>query len=101
MDKRIDCNKVSELFKALGHPIRMRIVCGLMNGDGCNVNKIVENLQLPQSTVSQHLAVLRNQGIISYRKEGVMTCYSVSHEMVREIMSMICRDYYTESTQSE
>ena len=85
----IDFEKYSELLKALGHPVRLRIVCGLMCGDGCNVNKIVDNLQLPQSTVSQHLAVLRNQDIISFRKEGVKTCYSVTNPLVRQIVEVL------------
>ncbi|MBN2064815.1 MAG: winged helix-turn-helix transcriptional regulator [Sedimentisphaerales bacterium] len=88
-DKTIDFEKNSDLLKALAHPVRLRMVCGLMSGDGCNVNKIVENLQLPQSTVSQHLSVLRGQGIINYRKEGVKTCYYVTDERVKKLIYVL------------
>ncbi len=88
-DKELDYGKFSELFKALGHPVRLHIVCGLMCGDGCNVNKIVENLQLPQSTVSQHLAILRNHGIIDFKKDGVKTCYRVTDQKVMDIIELI------------
>ncbi len=87
--KVLDFEKDSELLKALAHPVRLRIVCGLMSGDGCNVNKIVENLQLPQSTVSQHLAILRGQGVISYRKDGVKTCYWVTDERVKKLINVL------------
>ena len=89
MRTNINFEKDSELLKALGHPVRLRIACGLMCGDGCNVNKIVENLRMPQSTVSQHLAVLRNHGVITYRKEGVKTCYSVCDDRVRRIVEIL------------
>ena len=79
----------SEILKALGHPVRLKIVMGLMNGHECNVNKIVENLQIPQSTVSQHLKVLKIRGIISFRKEGVRTCYRVINKHVLKILEAL------------
>ncbi len=63
-------------LKALGHPVRLKIVKGLLK-DGCNVNKIVEGLGLPQSTVSQHLTILKNAGIIKGVRSGVRICYKV------------------------
>ena len=88
MNKRkIDYEHDSELLKALGHPIRLKIVAGLMSGHECNVNTMVENLNLPQSTVSQHLSVLKNKGIIAFRKEGVRACYRVVNDHVRAIIN--------------
>ena len=87
--RQIDFEKDSDLLKALGHPVRLKIVIGLMTGDECNVNTIVENLKLPQSTVSQHLSILKNKGIITFRKEGVRTCYHVSNDLVREIVKLL------------
>ncbi len=89
--KKIDYAKESEMLKALGHPVRLRIVCGLMCGDGCNVNKIVEALGLPQSTVSQHLGILRNQGIIDFQKDGVKTCYRVVDPRIKNILTELCK----------
>ncbi len=79
----------SKILKALGHPVRLKIVMGLMNGNECNVNKIVDNLQIPQSTVSQHLKVLKISGIISFRKEGVRTCYRVINKHVLKILEVL------------
>ena len=80
--------KESELLKALGHPIRLRIVEDLLN-DECNVNKIVKILKIPQSTVSQHLGVLKNKGIVIARKEGVKTCYQVIDQRVKKIIQIL------------
>ena len=80
--------KYSEVFKALGHPVRLKIVDGLLS-HSCNVGEIVEGLGLPQSTVSQHLGILRNQGIIAPEKDGVKTCYKVVDAKVRQIIDCL------------
>ena len=81
-----DYHKNSEILKALGHPVRLKIVEGLFTNEDCNVGDIVEKLKLPQSTVSQHLALLRHKGIIEPRKEGVRTCYRIADKKVRELI---------------
>ena len=84
----MDYEKESELLKALGHPIRLRIVLGLMN-DERNVNKIMDVIGIPQSTASQHLGKLKDKGILVARKDGVMICYKVADDKVREIMKIL------------
>jgi ArsR family transcriptional regulator len=79
----------AELLKAMGHPVRLRIVIGLLSCHYCNVNDIVEKLKLPQSTVSQQLAVLRSRGIIAPRKEGVKTCYHVVDKRAAHIAEFL------------
>lgn len=80
--------RYAEIFKALGHPVRLCIVDGLMR-HSCNVGKIVDKLAIPQATVSQHLAVLRNCRIIKPEKNGVKTCYKVVDENVRTIIELL------------
>lgn len=87
--KAIDYEKESEVLKALGHPIRLRMVEGLVSDNGCNVNKIVEELKIPQSTASQHLGILKSRGIIVSRKEGVKTCYSVKDRRIPAIIEIL------------
>lgn len=84
----MDYQKESEILKALGHPLRLRMVEGLMRNE-CNVNKIMKVLNVPQSTASQHLAILRTRGIVVARKEGVKTCYKVVDKRVREIIKIL------------
>ncbi len=84
----MDYNKESDMLKALGHPVRLKMVEGLMKNQ-CNVSKIVKILKLPQSTVSQHLGILKRRGILSGRKEGVETCYNVVDKRVVKILSIL------------
>ncbi|MBN1621280.1 MAG: winged helix-turn-helix transcriptional regulator [Endomicrobiales bacterium] len=88
----MDFEKNSEILKALGHPMRLKIVTGLIKEGECNVNKMVKNLGLPQSTVSQHLGILKSRGIIKQKKEGVLTCYSISDKRIKDLVSIISRE---------
>ena len=87
---RINYEKVSEILKALAHPARLKMVVGLLR-DECNVAQIQKVLGLPQSTISQHLRVLKNADIIKGRREGTKTCYRVIDARVRKIVQMIKR----------
>ncbi len=82
-DSEQDYGRESEILKVLGHPIRLKIVAGLIS-QSCNVKKIWECLSLPQATVSQHLTLLKNKGIITGHREGVEVYYQVtSSETIR------------------
>ncbi|MHB8708048.1 MAG: ArsR/SmtB family transcription factor [Desulfuromonadales bacterium] len=81
-------NREAEILKVLGHPIRLKIVAGLMS-QSCNVKKIWECLGLPQATVSQHLALLKNKGIIDGRRDGVEVYYQVVSHQARDIVTAL------------
>lgn len=85
----MDIARASELMKALGHPLRLKIVCGLLTKKGCNVNDMAATLKAPQSTVSQQLGILRRCGIIAPNKHGVRTCYTVVDARVEKIIKTI------------
>jgi DNA-binding transcriptional ArsR family regulator len=78
----------AEVLKVLGHPVRLKIVAGLCTKE-CNVKYIWECLGLPQATVSQHLALLKNKGIISGARDGVEVHYSVVHPLARKIVGLL------------
>ena len=86
----VNYEKVSETLKALAHPERLKMVIGLLK-DECNVAQIHKVLGLPQSTISQHLRVLKNADIIKGRREGTKTCYRVIDVRVRKIVEIIKR----------
>ncbi|PYG87763.1 helix-turn-helix protein [Ruminiclostridium sufflavum DSM 19573] len=86
--------KKAEKIKALAHPQRLCIVNGLIEG-GCNVTKIQECLNLPQSTVSQHLAKLKAAGIIEGERNGLEICYRVVDEEVINIVKLLLKDAVT------
>lgn len=81
----------AELLKALAHPVRLCIVAGLM-GKECNVSTMQECLALPQPTVSQHLAVLKEKGIIKGVRKGAEIIYRVDDERVRGVVNELLRD---------
>ena len=78
---------LAEVFHVLGHPMRLAIVKGLLK-HGCNVNKIVTGLKLPQSTVSQHLKILKSAGIVRGERKGVMICYRVIDPVVKSLLKI-------------
>lgn len=84
----IDYERESEILKVLGHPIRLKIVAGLMS-QSCNVKKIWECLALPQATVSQHLALLKNKKIITGKREGIEVFYQVTSPEAIRIVSAL------------
>lgn len=87
-DTELTYEREAEILKVLGHTIRLKIVAGLMS-QSCNVKKIWECLGLPQATVSQHLALLKNKNIISGRREGVEVFYQVtSTETIRVVSAL-------------
>lgn len=64
-------------LKVMAHPIRLCIVLGLLGSGNCNVTKIQSCLNMPQSTVSQHLARLREAGIVGTERNGIEVFYKV------------------------
>jgi DNA-binding transcriptional ArsR family regulator len=77
-------------FKALAHPTRIRILEILVHGTR-TVYELQEALTLEQATVSQQLAVLRNQGIVNAEKEGLTVRYSLRDPLVGELLEVARR----------
>jgi DNA-binding transcriptional ArsR family regulator len=71
----MEAEKFSKICKALGHPARFRIVEYLKKTDTCICGEIVDILPLAQSTVSQHLKILKESGLVKGEIEGPRTCY--------------------------
>lgn len=76
---------VQDVFKALGDPIRIRIVEMLAaSGEMC-VCKVMEELDMTQPAVSHHLAALKHAGLVKPRKQGQWVYYSLSRPAVSEV----------------
>ncbi len=78
----------SEILKALAHPARLEIMMRLKE-DGCNVKEIQNNLNLPQSTISQHLKILKNAGLIKNKRDKNTVCYNIVHSESRQIINLL------------
>ncbi|MBL8161506.1 MAG: winged helix-turn-helix transcriptional regulator [Anaerolineae bacterium] len=74
--------RLTQMMKALGHPARMQIVRYLSANPQCITGDIVDVLPLAQATVSQHLKVLRDAGLICGTVEGTATCYCLDIDAV-------------------
>ena len=84
--------KIAELAKAMGHPARIAILEILSRHNTCICGDISEELPLAQSTVSQHLKVLKEAGLIRGEIEGVRTCYCLEKEAI-EMLDNVFTEY--------
>jgi len=78
---------ISNVFKALAHPTRIQIVKLLRDGEMC-VCDILPNLDSEQSNTSQHLTILKNQGIVESRKDGSKVIYSIKNNEVYQMLDL-------------
>jgi len=76
----LEVNFLADACKALGHPARVRIMKHLIAEKECVCGGLVEILSLAQSTVSQHLKILKEAGLIQGVVEGPRTCYCVNRK---------------------
>lgn len=78
----------AEYFKALSHPVRIRIINFLRKGEKC-VCDIVPYLKEEQSNVSRHLATLKRAGILSSEKRGVSVYYQIKDKNVYRVLDLV------------
>jgi DNA-binding transcriptional ArsR family regulator len=77
----------AELFKALGHPVRVRILELLRSGEK-TVSELQARLEIESSTVSQQLALLRARDIVTGRKQGTSVYYSVDDPLIFDLLDV-------------
>jgi DNA-binding transcriptional ArsR family regulator len=81
-----------DLLKALGNRHRLLIICQLIDGER-SVGDLAGFLGLRDSTVSQHLALLRKDGLVSARRDAQSIYYSIASDPAREILTTLYRVY--------
>ncbi|WP_438497025.1 ArsR/SmtB family transcription factor [Paenibacillus sp. IHBB 3054] len=81
-------NEACDILKALAHPVRLCIVKGLLKKGACNVGFMKECLDLPQSTVSQHLQKLRSFGIVKTERNGLEVNYTIADVRVKQLIQV-------------
>ncbi len=90
MPKKI-CETIEEeasLLRTLGHPTRLQILQILLEEDQC-VKNIWERLGLSQANVSQHLIILKHQGILKAERKGGRMCYSIRDKRAAQVLSLL------------
>jgi len=83
-------DQASDLLKALANRHRLLIVCQLIDGER-SVGELAEFLGLRDSTVSQHLALLRKDGLVAARRDAQTIYYSIASEPAREVLTTLYR----------
>ncbi|MCK6547142.1 metalloregulator ArsR/SmtB family transcription factor [Myxococcota bacterium] len=81
--------ELAGLAKALGHPARVKILRLLVRKEACVCGDIVDELPLAQSTVSQHLKVLKEAGLIRGDVDGPRVCYCIEPHTLRRLKALI------------
>lgn len=79
-------SEYAELLKVLAHPVRLCIVKGLLEKGECNVTYMQSCMDVPQSTVSQHIQKLKSAGVIEGRRDGLEIHYKVCNEKAAKII---------------
>ena len=84
----MDERKIADIFKSLSDENRIRILKLLCSGEKCAC-KLLEELNISQPTLSHHMKILCDAGIVSGRREGKWTHYSICCEGVRKVRAMM------------
>ena len=82
----------SSLLKTIGNPVRLMILCTLLQGE-FTVGELNERIELSQSSLSQHLAVLRREGLVRTRRDAQTIFYSLESDEVKSVMACLHKIY--------
>lgn len=89
---------IARRFRALGDPLRIRLVERLMEGEA-TVQQLVTASGGGQQNVSKHLAVLAHAGVVARRKEGTFVYYRIADEVVYSLCEQVCASLEREHTE--
>lgn len=88
MAREEDIEMASRSLKAMSHPLRLKILCTLGSQE-VSVQGIVDNVGTSQSNISQHLAILRDKGILASRKDANRVYYRVGDARTLRLIGMM------------
>lgn len=83
-----EINRAAHCLKAMSHPLRLKILC-VLGSNSISVQDIVEQVGTSQSNISQHLAILRDKGILDFKKEANRVYYFIDDERVIHLIQMM------------
>ncbi|WP_372840876.1 ArsR/SmtB family transcription factor [Phaeovulum sp.] len=84
-----DANAIASVAKALSHPVRIKIINFLLSRQGCIGGDIVDEVGLAQSTVSEHLRILKSAGLVVGAIEHPRICYSLDPSVLAALKDLI------------
>ena len=92
IDRDEDILQASLAIKAIAHPLRLKILC-VLGSQEVSVQDIVGDVGTSQSNISQHLAILRDKGVLSTRKDANRVYYRISDERTLKLVELM-RDVF-------
>ena len=87
IEKRVD------LLRVIAHPVRIKILEGLTQGVKC-VSDFEDSLDISQSNVSQHLSILRTNGLVDFFVDGRLKCYFLKEPFIPDLLELLKKEYY-------
>ena len=97
---RESAQQASDMLRALGNEYRLLILCHLLDGEQ-QVSGLLDKLDLSQSSLSQHLARLRHEGLVTTRRESQSIYYSLAGDEVRRILQVLYELYCAPEAMAE
>jgi ArsR family transcriptional regulator len=91
-----DIDRTSRSLKAMSHPLRLKILC-ILGDNEVSVQDIAEQVGTSQSNISQHLAILRDKGILASRKDANRVFYRVGDGRTMRLIGMMKEVFCTEA----
>ena len=88
IDKQEHIEQAARALKSISHPLRLKILCVIGDQEAC-VQEIVEAVGTSQSNISQHLAILREKGILVTRKDANRVYYRVGDQRTLQLVGMM------------
>ena len=88
IDRDEDIEQASLAIKSIAHPLRLKILC-VLGEDEMSVQDIVDNVGTSQSNISQHLAILRDKGVLCTRKDANRVYYRIGDLRTLRLVSMM------------
>ena len=88
-----NATEVAQILRALANERRLMILCKLVEWGETNVNSLAEAVGLSQSALSQHLAKMREEGIVAFRREGQTLWYRVADPRIRLLLKYLQKLY--------
>jgi ArsR family transcriptional regulator len=85
--------EVAGLLRAIGNERRLMILCKLVEWGEANVNALVETVGLSQSALSQHLARMRDEGLVTYRRDSQTLWYRIADPRIEDVLATLHRLY--------
>jgi len=85
--------EVASVLRALSNERRLMILCKLVERGEANVNSLAETVGLSQSALSQHLAKMREEGLVTYRRESQTLWYRIADPRIEELLATLHKLY--------